>query len=109
MMPLTPELCWRGCKAWEIVSHQGPFCITDQVSSDGCPDNHDGIVGERDVKDDHGTDGAPDQQFWKKGEGLDLFKGKEAQDEWDAVHHDCIEQPLRQVHAPMLRVRVHRW
>lgn len=106
VVPLAPELGGGGGKAREVVTDQGPFGVVDEVTGDGSAEDHDGVVEEGDVKDNHGGDTDTEEEGLDNIEVLDILKGDEAHDKGDDIHEDGVKEPTGEVGAPMLRVRV---
>lgn len=86
VMPLAPELGGGGGKAREVMTDQGPFGVVDKVTCDSCAEDHDGVVEERDVKDDHGGDTDAQEEVLNNVEVLDGLEGDETHNEGDDIH-----------------------
>lgn len=106
VMPLAPELGGGGGKAREVMTNQSPFGIVDKVACDSSAEDHDGVIEERDVKDDHGSDTNAEEEVLDNIEVLDSLKGDEAHNKGDDIHENGVEEPAGKVGTPMLGVGV---
>lgn len=106
VVPLAPELGGGGGKAREVVTDQGPFGVVDEVTGDSSAEDHDSVVEEGDVKDDHGGYSNAEEKGLDNVEVLDSLKGDEAHEKGDNIHKGGVEEPAGEVGTPMLRVGV---